>query len=253
MAVVAISLKMYFPRSRMLDYCRDLVQLVKEERRRSLDGGVELAVLPDFLTVPEVCRALLPEQIRVGAQDICTDDRGSFTGEVSGKDLADLGVSIAEIGHSERRRLYHEDAQLIAKKVQAAWRNDLTPLLCVGEDERCTPQEASQICLTQIHESVGSNIDAPLWVAYEPLWAIGSSEPAPSDYVREVCSTIKKELQPRHEAAVLYGGSAGPGLLPALWPTVDGLFLGRFAHDPKAFVSVMREAEALVHNLSVQE
>jgi triosephosphate isomerase len=201
-----------------------------------------MAVLPDFLSIAEVGNIVLPAGIRLGSQDICADDRGSFTGEVSGTDLADLGSSVAEIGHVERKLLFHEEPALIRRKVDAAWRNGLTPLLCVGEKERAGTDMAVDICLNQIREAVGTDESSPLWVAYEPLWAIGARNPAPAEYVTAVCSRLKEAVAPHEDAAVLYGGSAGPGLLTQLWPSVDGLFLGRFAHKPEAFISVLEEA-----------
>jgi triosephosphate isomerase len=156
-----------------------------------------------------------------------------------------LGVSVAEIGHVERRLLYHEDRPLIHRKVLAAWRNGLIPLLCVGEKERVGSQMAAEICTHQIQEAVGTDMDSPLWVAYEPLWAIGADKPAPKEYVREVCECLREILHGR-QSAVLYGGSAGPGVLTDLGGAVDGVFLGRFAHEPSAFVEVVREASQLM-------
>lgn len=245
MAIVALSLKMYFERWQTLDYCHEVVRLLKKDEELNEQRRVTMAILPDFLSLAEAARILSPTNIRVGAQDLCADDRGAFTGEVSGHDIAALSGSIVEIGHIERKLLYHEDRPLIARKVRAAWRNSLTPLLCVGEQQRVSAEMASDLCIEQIREFAGSNPEAPLWVAYEPLWAIGADNPAPTEYVREVCSRIKDSLHARREAKVIYGGSAGPGLLTQLWPAVDGLFLGRFAHKPEAFVAVAQEALAL--------
>ncbi|MDF7664177.1 triose-phosphate isomerase [Bifidobacterium sp. ESL0763] len=240
MVVVALSLKMYFTRKRTIDYCQDLVKLL--EPTGLANRSLTMAVLPDFLTLADAARILLPAHVRVGAQDICDQDRGAFTGEVSPSDVAELGGSVAEIGHIERRTLYHEDDGLVARKVAAAWRNGLTPLLCVGEDEVMDPKEAAAYCVREIRSVVGDDEGSPLWVAYEPRWAIGAKQPAPTDYVMTVCELLKQAISGYRDANVLYGGSAGPGLLSQIWPSADGLFLGRFAHDPKAFVSVAQEA-----------
>ncbi|MDF7664646.1 triose-phosphate isomerase family protein [Bifidobacterium sp. ESL0745] len=244
MTVIALSLKMYFPRERTIKYCEDLAKLVSE--RNLSKRKLTMAFLPDFLTLPDAARLLLPEGIRVGSQDICDEDRGAYTGEVSPADVAALGGSVAEIGHIERRRLYHEDDELISKKVAAAWRNNLTPLLCVGEDKVMEPEEAAAYCIKEIHSVVGKEQGYPLWIAYEPRWAIGAEHPAPTSYVKTVCEYLKQAISGYRDANVLYGGSAGPGLLTEIWPSVDGLFLGRFAHDPKAFISVVEEAVNLV-------
>ncbi|MCX8644595.1 triosephosphate isomerase [Bifidobacterium sp. B4081] len=240
MAIVALSTKMYFPRKRTLDYCQRLVQLLKPIHNAD---SVVMAVLPDFLTIAPVKSLLKPAGVLIGAQDVCPNDRGAYTGEVSGSDLAALGASIVEIGHIERRRYYHEDDALISGKVAAARRNGLTPLLCVGEPERMDAGKASQVCIREINNAVDGHKPGPLWVAYEPIWAIGAQHPASTEHVREVCTAISNHCrQYADKISLIYGGSAGPGLLTELWPAVDGLFLGRFAHEPEAFISVVQEA-----------
>ena len=243
MAIVALSTKMYFPRKRTLDYCQRLSQLLKPIHDAD---SVVMAVLPDFLTIASAASLLKPAGVRIGAQDVCPDDRGAYTGEVSGSDLAALGASIVEIGHIERRRYYHEDDALISGKMAAAWRNGLTPLLCVGEPERMNAEKASQVCIEEINNAVDGYKPGPLWVAYEPIWAIGAQHPASTEYVHEVCTAISEHFrQCDDKISIIYGGSAGPGLLTELWPAVDGLFLGRFAHEPEAFISVVQEARML--------
>lgn len=242
--IVAISLKMYFTRKQTLDYCHDLVRILNEADFST--QGITMAVLPDYLTVDRVGMTLLPAGFRLGVQDICDHDRGAFTGEVSGYDAAALGVSLAEIGHEERRRLYREDDRLIRRKAEAAWRNGLIPLLCVGEETKRTPSQAAGFCLEQIRSVLGEETNRPAWIAYEPIWAVGAKQAAPVEYITNVCSQIKAELRRMgSNLAIIYGGAAGPGLLTRLWPSADGVFLGRFAHDPVAFAAVVREAALL--------
>lgn len=205
-----------------------------------------MAVLSDFLTIASAASLLKQAGVRIGAQDVCPNDRGAYTGEVSGSDLAALGASIVEIGHIERRRYYHEDDALISGKVAAARRNGLTPLLCVGEPEHMDAGKASQVCIEEINNAIAGHKPGPLWVAYEPIWAIGARHPASTEYVREVCTAISEHFQHYVDKIyIIYGGSAGPGLLTKLWPAVDALFLGRFAHEPEAFISVVQEASLL--------
>lgn len=245
MPIVALSLKMYFTRTETLDYCRDLVRLLKhlgEERER-----VTMALLPDHLVMAEAAAILLPAGIRLGTQDLCPADRGAYTGEVSGTDLANLGVSVAEVGHVERRRVFHEDDDMVLQKTEAAWRNRMTPLLCIGEVERMQDTaRAAEFCLGQVERVVQGHVDRPLWLGYEPVWAIGADRPASVEYIRQVCRNLRWSLAGEgYHAKILYGGSAGPGLLSRLWPCVDGVFLGRFAHKPEHFLSVVKEALAL--------
>lgn len=242
--LVAVSLKMYFERERTLGYCRAVAEIARE-RPGVADGGVRLAVLPDFLTVPAAVEILAGTGVHVGAQDLAPEARGAFTGEVSGADLAALGVRCVEVGHAERRTIFKEDEAMVARKTAAALAAGLVPLLCVGEAERSEPAEAARVCAEQVTSALGGRTDAEVWVAYEPYWAIGAPEPAPADYVIAVCEALRGELAttvPAH--SLLYGGSAGPGLLTRLGGAVDGLFLGRFAHDPAAFGAVVDEALA---------
>ena len=243
--IVAVSLKMYFDRERTLAYCEAVADLARADAVSR--GDVRLAVLPDHLTLEAAAQILAPTQVVLGAQDLCPEDRGAYTGEVSGRDIAALGCRCVEVGHAERRTIFHEDDAMVAAKTAAAIRNGLVPLLCIGEADRTTPAAAAEVCAEQVRSALrGERVDDEVWLAYEPSWAIGAAQPAPADYVREVCDVLREQvadLLPRR--SLLYGGSAGPGLLAALWPSVDGLFLGRFAHDPVALERVVGEASGL--------
>ncbi|GAA4288210.1 triose-phosphate isomerase family protein [Georgenia daeguensis] len=240
--LVAVSLKMYFDRTRSLEYLDAVRDLAG--RPAVAAGDVRLAVLPDFLTVPAACETLSSTAALVGAQNLGPADRGAFTGEVSGADLAALGCSCVEIGHAERRTIFGEDDALVAAKTAAAVRNGLVPLLCVGEADRSTPEAAARDCVRQVERALAEvTVRTEVWIAYEPYWAIGATEPAPADHVRAVCDGIRAGLgDAAGETTLIYGGSAGPGLLTELGDAVDGLFLGRFAHDPSALAQVVDEA-----------
>lgn len=238
--LVAVSLKMYFDRSRTLDYCRELKRLVGE--RPEATEHVRLAVLPDFLTLAEAGQILAHSGILLGAQDLCQEDRGAFTGEVSGQDLASLGVRVAEVGHAERRTIYGEDAAMVAAKTAGALRNGIIPLLCIGERSRADEQGVAAQCVAQVRSALGDALPGEIWLGYEPYWSIGAARSAPIEYVSEVCRRIREGLSDLPRVSLLYGGSAGPGLIGKMDAAVDGLFLGRFAHDPAAFMAVAEEA-----------
>lgn len=245
--IVAVSLKMYFDRARTLDYCRAVAEIARKSA--AVQGGaVRLAVLPDHLTLAAAAEILEGSVALLGAQDLAHEDRGAFTGEVSGADIAALGAQIVEVGHAERRTILNEDDAMVAAKTAAALRNGLIPLLCIGEAERAEdPADAAAACAAQVRSAVGNEeTDAEVWLAYEPYWAIGAPAPAPAEYVRAVCDALRAQvagLLPN--ASLVYGGSAGPGLLAQLHPSVDGLFLGRFAHDPAALAQVVDDAARL--------
>lgn len=207
-------------------------------------AGVLPFVIPSFPLLPAAIDRLAPRGVLIGAQSVSWGD-GALTGEVSAALLAEMGVGLAEIGHAERRRHFGETDEVIARKVDAADAAGLSSLLCIGEPERTEPDAAVAFCLAQVQGAIredGRKL-ASLLLAYEPIWAIGAAEPADPDYVGTVLTGLRSALsQPTGTVPpIIYGGSAGPGLLRRL-PAADGLFLGRFAHDPASFARVLDEA-----------
>ncbi|MCZ9882211.1 triose-phosphate isomerase family protein [Arthrobacter sp. B2a2-09] len=247
-AIIGVSLKMYFGYERTLEWCREVASIAAAHP--AVQGGeVELFVLPAFPVLAEAGRLLETAGVGTGAQDIFWEDEGAYTGEVSGKMVAEIGGRYVEVGHAERRRIFGEDDRVIGLKTAAAYRNGLTPVLCVGELNAGSPEEAIAHCTAEIDAALkraqslgpaGRTI-----VAYEPQWAIGAPEPATPDYISAVVRGLDEHLrnQPgQAESRVIYGGSAGPGLISQLDMSVTGLFLGRFAHDPKALKTILDEA-----------
>ncbi|MET4639329.1 triose-phosphate isomerase family protein [Mycetocola sp. 2940] len=207
-------------------------------------AGVVPFVIPSFPLLPAALDRLASRGVLIGAQAVSWGD-GALTGEVSAALLAEMGVSLVEIGHAERRRHFGETDEVIARKVEAADAAGLRSLLCIGEPERTDPDEAVAFCLAQVRSAIRADAGklASLIVAYEPIWAIGAAEPADPDYVVAVLTGLRSALAALTDSVppIVYGGSAGPGLLGRL-PAADGLFLGRFAHDPASFARVLDEA-----------
>jgi triosephosphate isomerase len=239
--LVGVSLKMYFGHARTLDWI-DQIGALARTRAAIIGGSVELFVIPGYLAIAAACANLAGTGVRVGAQDLATADSGAFTGEVSGVELAELGVTVVEVGHAERRALFGETDEIVAAKTEAALRNGLVPLICIGEIARTTPENAASDCLRQLESAIAMASPGRVIVAYEPVWAIGAEAPAEPAYVREVCVRLRLALDTRPGSSVIYGGSAGPGLLTDLGADVDGVFLGRSAHDPAALERVLDEA-----------
>ncbi len=206
----------------------------------------ELFVLPPFPALAVAQTVLRGTAIRWGGQDVHEDDAGAHTGDVSAPMLADLGCTIAEIGHSERRRDHGETSHRIAGKVRAALRWRLTPLLCVGERRPGPPGRAIAIVGRQLSgalDGLGQEELSRVVVAYEPAWAIGEgAQAAALDHVSTLHAAIRDWLDVRGGAPVrvLYGGSVNPGNAGGLLtvPEVDGLFVGRAALDPEVFVAI---------------
>jgi triosephosphate isomerase len=218
-----------------------------------LQGSVRLFVLPSLPALPAVQRALSGAPVEIGAQDLHWDDRGAYTGAVSGTDLRDVGCRYVEVGHAERRRHFGDDTSTIRDKLSAAFRNNLTPVLCIGERELCGPEQAAESCVRQLRDVLAGQCEVythipEVIVAYEPDWAIGEANPAGVSHIVMVTAALRAHLNGEtwiDVATVIYGGSARPGLLTDLGRRVDGLFLGRFAHDPAELERVISEASLL--------
>ncbi|KAK3390812.1 triosephosphate isomerase [Podospora didyma] len=220
---------------------------------------IDVFIIPDHITLAGVVRQTEMvkgrSKVIVGAQDCYSEDAGALTGEVSPAVLAEVGCGIVELGHAERRRLFGETDASTAAKAAAVARNGMLPLVCVGEVARVSTLEegidaATKEVLGQVRCVLAAlPDDADVVLAYEPVWAIGASEPAPVEHVCGVVRRVRASaaVQGRTgQTRIVYGGSAGPGLFARLvGGEVDGLFLGRFAHDPAQFYRTICEvAEA---------
>jgi triosephosphate isomerase len=189
--------------------------------------------------------------VKTGAQDLYCEDEGAFTGEISGGMLRALGCEYVLVGHSERRHTIGESNALVARKLRAALRNGLIPILCVGEllAER-ESRKAVDVVANQVRQSCegleGAEFSRVV-VAYEPVWAIGTGKTAtPQDAsdMHGVIRIIAKELfgtAAAENLPILYGGSAKPETAPALLaePEIDGLLVGGASLKASSFLGMM--------------
>jgi L-erythrulose 1-phosphate isomerase len=237
-----------------------------EEYAGVLKGSVDtlpehfsVFIIPPFLSLPRVCEIFSGTRIRVGAQNMHWEPEGAFTGEISPPMLQEIGVRIAEIGHSERRQYFGETDATVNKKVLSALRHGLTPLVCVGEPAvekdygAAKPYVLRQVTIAL--KDVSPEDVQKVLLAYEPVWSIGESGvPAEPAYAESMHTWIRELLIERYgeekaEAVpVLYGGSvnpknAGPVLLRK---NIDGLFIGRAAWEAHKFLAIIRDMEKIV-------
>lgn len=240
--VIGVSTKMYLGYQASLDWVTGVRAVVAA--RAPLPVALTVFVAPSFPVLESAHRILAGSGVVLGAQN-CSASSGPLTGEVSPGLLAEVGVELVEIGHAERRRLFGETDAVVAAKTAAAVLAGLTPLLCVGEPVRGDPAATAVFCHDQITAALGESVTLDsVIIAYEPVWAIGAAEAAEPAYVNDVVGRLRQLLHPLSVvggARIIYGGSASEGLLPRL-DAVDGLFLGRFAHDPAAFGRILDEA-----------
>jgi triosephosphate isomerase len=241
---IGVSLKMYFGFEQTIGWC-EAVRDISLTHPAVTSGSVELFVIPSFPVLSRASELLAGTKVGLGAQNLHWDDFGPFTGEVSGTMLAEMGCSYVEIGHAERRRLFGETNDIVAAKTAAALRNDLVPIICVGEPEPRPKAETLRFCMDQIGSALsGSRGTKRVIVAYEPVWAIGAPQPAPPDHIRTICAGLVEALNDRPDLipTVIYGGAAGSGLLSVSKGCLNGLFLGRSSHDPAGLAAVLDEA-----------
>jgi triosephosphate isomerase len=240
---------MYFGHAQTLSWCERVATLARRSPAL-VDGGAALVVLPTFTALTEAVGIFAGTNVQVGAQDLFWHDQGAFTGEVGGPELSEIGCRFVEVGHAERRGLFGESDSVVARKVAAAVRNNMTPILCVGEPEASSADEAAAWCTSELETAIGPESElgaghaAGVIVAYEPIWAIGASAPAPADHIVSVCVAIRSWLTASFlgTSRLIYGGSAGAGLLYQLNGCTDGLFLGRSVHDPDNLERILAEA-----------
>ena len=250
---IGVSLKMYLGYRETVDWCSEVARIARDHSAvRS--GQVDLFVLPSTPVIPLAVDVLVPAGVGVGAQNLWSEDRGPFTGEVSGTVLREAGCDYVAVGHAERRALFSEDDRLVGAKVAAALRNELIPILCVGEPDQAGPKEAASVCIAELRgvlQSAGEAASLAPIVAYEPVWAIGRPDPAPPEHTKAVAGELSDWLGRQdvtRDSRLIYGGSASLGLLSELSGAVDGLFLGRFAHDPRVLGAILDEAAETVVN-----
>ncbi len=219
----------------------------------ALDGGApcEVAVCPAFPYLGDVARALEGTPIALGAQNLCDQDEGAFTGEVSGAMLRDMGCRFVIVGHSERRALYGEDDALVARKFLAAQRHGLVPILCVGETleerEAGTTEDRVGTQLGAVIRAAGIEAFAEAVVAYEPVWAIGTGKTASPDQAQDVHRFIRGLLAEEDgtiadSVRVLYGGSVKPANAAEIFamPDVDGGLVGGASLEADSFAGICR-------------
>lgn len=224
--------------------------------RSHLEGleGVEGAIYPPFVYIEEVARACAGTALAVGGQDICDQEVGAFTGEVSGAMLRDVGATTVLVGHSERRHVYGETDEKCALKVRRALASGLKVCLCIGETlEQRDAGQTEKICSTQLHGSLNglSTEDmGQITIAYEPVWAIGTGQTASPDqagaahaYVRGVLSGLFNQAV-ADATRILYGGSVKPSNAADLLsvPDIDGALVGGAALTADNFLPILDAA-----------
>ncbi|MDP4891499.1 triose-phosphate isomerase [Cypionkella sp.] len=220
----------------------------------SCDPRLQRFVIPPFTSARQVKAALAQTSVKVGAQNMHWEDAGAWTGEISPPMLVDCGLDMVELGHSERRRHFGETNKTVGLKVEAAVRHGLVPLICIGETlaDRDAGR-AREVLAQEVVAALGLLSDAqkqaPILLAYEPIWAIGAQGiPASPDYANarqgELIELAGDMLGRR--IPCLYGGSVNPQNCAELisCPHIDGLFIGRSAWSIDGYLDILSRVSA---------
>ncbi|NTG48350.1 triose-phosphate isomerase [Agrobacterium rhizogenes] len=218
------------------------------------DPAIQCFIIPPFTAVREVKSILSDTSVKVGAQNMHWADQGAWTGEVSPLMLRDCNLDIVELGHSERREHFGETNETVGLKTEAAVRHGLIPLICVGEtlSDRESGRAAeilSEQVVGALSKLSGSQKQAQILLAYEPVWAIGEkgipAEPSYADARQaEIIAVAEKVLGRR--IPCLYGGSVNPDNCEELisCPYIDGLFIGRSAWNVEGYLDILAKCAA---------
>ncbi len=231
----------------------ELVNGLKSELKG--ESAVDIVVCPPFTAIAKVADALKGSNIGYGAQDMYWEEEGAFTGEVAPKMITDLGCGYCIIGHSERRTYFHETNDTVNKKVKAALKHGLTPIVCVGErlEER---DSGKTFDVVKDHVEGGlsglTKEDAlKVVIAYEPVWAIGTGRTATPEQAQEVHKYIRSLLgkmfgeEVSSKVRIQYGGSVKPDNVKAIMagPDIDGALVGGASLNVKDFAEIVRQSK----------
>jgi triosephosphate isomerase (TIM) len=248
--LIAGNWKMYKTVQQAVAFTGDLRRLVQDET------GVEIVVAPPFTAVYAVAQAATGSPIAVAGQDVYWEREGAYTGEVSAGMLREAGATCVIVGHSERRRLFHDTDAWVNRKARAALAAGLTPIVCIGEtlEEREANQTLGVLdrqLKDGLDELTGAQVGS-LVLAYEPVWAIGTGQNATPQQAGEAHSHIRGRLRQWFGAdaaeacRVLYGGSVKPDNVAELraQPDVDGALVGGASLEVRSFHALVTLAKS---------
>jgi len=247
-SLVAGNWKMHGSRAENASLVRSLLDQARD------DATAEVMLCPPFVYLHEVGRLLKDSDVALGAQSLCAEAMGAFTGEVSGTMLKDVGCSYVLVGHSERRQIYAEGDALVARKFVSAQSQRLVPVLCVGETlEEREGERTAQVVARQLDAVLavcGVGAFRSAVIAYEPVWAIGTGRNASPDQAQEVHAMIRGKVAALDatigaSVRILYGGSVKASNARELFamPDIDGGLVGGASLKADEFARICAAAD----------
>ena len=224
--------------------------IVDALEEKNLDRNTQMIICPPFPYLEMATDYAKDSYFMVGAQDVSTEEKGAFTGEVSAAMLKSMEVDYCIVGHSERRQYHHECNLMVAKKVDQLLKNEICPIVCCGE--RLEEREANKqfdVVKQQIEEGLfhlTADQFKQLVIAYEPVWAIGTGKTATPDQAQEIHAFIRNLIAEKYgkevadEISILYGGSCKPSNAKEIFskPDVDGGLIGGACLKAEDFMAI---------------
>jgi len=249
--VIAGNWKMFKTVHEAEDYAVKFLDEVKDVT------DLDIVLCAPFTALYALKNELEESIVHLGAQNMAWADQGAYTGEISAQMLLDVACTYVILGHSERREMFRETDEEIAKKVQQALRVGLTPILCCGENlslrEEGKAVERVQGQVTRALSGLSTEELSRIIIAYEPIWAIGTGKTASSKDAQEMCASIRATLtehmgRDAEKVPILYGGSVKAENIAELMtePDVDGALVGGASLDPLNFAKLIKNAGPLV-------
>lgn len=240
---------------KMFKTVSEATAFIQEVKGKAEVDGVESVICAPYTNLPVLVEAAKGTSIQIGAQNMHFEDSGAFTGEISGVMLKDLGVSYVIIGHSERRAYFAETDVIVNKKVHAAFKHGLTPIVCVGE--KLEEREAGQtkdVCKVQTEgafQGLSAEQAAQVVIAYEPIWAIGTGKSSTAEDANEVIGYIRELVKGMYGEAtanavrIQYGGSVKPENVREYMSQsdIDGALVGGASLQPASYIQLVEGAK----------
>jgi triosephosphate isomerase len=243
--LIAGNWKMFKTCSEAVETAEQLVKLL------AMTSDIDVMIAPPFTALTPVSDVVRGSRVSLGAQNLFWETEGAYTGEISPAMLVSTGCKYVIIGHSERRQYFDETDETVNKKIKAAVKNDLIPVLCVGESEK---ERESKETFSVLDNQIKKGIDGfssedleTLVIAYEPVWAIGTGKTATTDQAQEAHQFLRSVLEKSFgnmlakSIRILYGGSVKPNNIAELMAMldIDGALVGGASLDPETFSKIV--------------
>jgi triosephosphate isomerase (TIM) len=234
--VIAGNWKMYKTQAEGTEFLQGFMPTLEETPQNR-----EVILCPPFTTLGILSKNLHGSRVQLGAQNVHWADAGAFTGEIAPAMLTEIGVRYAIIGHSERRQYFGETDETVNKRLKAAQKSGLTPILCVGESKQQRDAgETESLIISQLEKGLVDVDQNNLVIAYEPIWAIGTGDTCESKEANRVIGLIRSQLK-NPDVPIQYGGSVKPDNIDEIMaqPEIDGALVGGASLEPASFARIV--------------